>query len=91
MGKEAKNLNFLGSHDCSDINHIGNARGWIRITAIMDSGVAENVAPLAFARRYDRNPRRKTYQRFDGEWRCLQRNVSESCRCEAIEFFQQHL
>ena len=50
INDEAKNLNFLGSHNCSDINHIDNAKGWIPITAIMDSGAAESVAPLDFAK-----------------------------------------
>ena len=49
---EANNLNFLGSHDCSDINHIDNAKGWIRVTAIMDSGAAESGGTIGPRQKY---------------------------------------
>ena len=52
VNDEANNLNFLGSHDCSDINHIDNAKGWIRVTAIMESGAAESVAPFGLRQEY---------------------------------------
>ena len=111
VNDEAENLNSLGFHDCSDINHIDNAKGWIRVTAIMGSGAAESVAPLDVAKNVPLKDsegshrgqvyhgaagdkianRRKTYQSCDGEWRCLQRDVSDSCRDQAIEFYQQNL
>ena len=50
VNDEANDLKFLGSHDRSDMNHIGNVKGWTRITAIMDSGASESVAPLDFAK-----------------------------------------